>query len=507
MTSNGDKANYGDESAIAAFATTPGNSALTLIRCSGKDSIELASTVFTSAGTKSKPLAENTSLSNNTSLPNNTSPLKNASGNTVIHGWIVSKARESTVSEKIDDVLISVFRAPKSFTGEDSLDICCHGGSTAGKAVMAALKIAGFRNALPGEFTFRAFMNGKLDLTKAESVMEIVSAKTETSRRHAVSRLSGSLHTEIDSIKKLLVEVLAAAEIYLDYSEDEISADAEEAEGKLPKKDIALEALTRLKKLSASWRLERVYQEGITLVIAGCPNSGKSSLFNTLLKEDRSIVTEVPGTTRDWIEAWVSVEGIPIRLIDTAGLRETGDSVEKIGVERSRKLLDESDIVLYLIDGTQGLTNEDKDFIANIGKCILVWNKRDIAPMPKSFNAAGQIPVCVSAKNSDGLAELYAAITLAVSRKVFSTNEVGITDLQLHEELSPAALGTERQKNLVDAACAALEEALALAENDEPLDLIAPLLKDAVNSLGEITGEVSTIDILQEMFSNFCVGK
>jgi tRNA modification GTPase len=486
MTNSGAKANYGDESPIAAFATTPGNSALTLIRCSGKGSIELTSSVFAAARTKNSPPQKDTS------------PLKEAQGNTVIHGWIVSKKNELADNERIDDALISVFRAPKSYTGEDSLDICCHGGTTAGKAVMTALKTAGFRDALPGEFTFRAFMNGKLDLTKAESVMELVSAKTETGRRHAVSRLSGSLHAEIDSIKKSLVEVLAAAEIYLDYSEDEISADEEEAAGKLPKKDTALEALTRLKKLSASWQLERIYQEGITVVIAGCPNSGKSSLFNALLKEDRSIVTEIPGTTRDWIEAWVSVEGIPIRLIDTAGLRETGDSVEKIGVERSRKLLDESDIVLYLIDGMRGgVTNEDKDFIAQIGKCIFVWNKSDIAPLPELLRIADQIPICVSAKTGGGLSELYAAITF----------EAGITDLQLHEEMSSAALGTVRQKNLVDAACAALEEAVTLSDNDEPLDLIAPLLKDAVNSLGEITGEVSTADLLEQMFSNFCVGK
>jgi tRNA modification GTPase len=485
MTNGSDKASYGDESPIAAFATTPGNSALTLIRCSGKGSIELASSVFSAARTK------------NNAPEKDTSPLKGAAGNTVIHGWIVSKTKEPAVSEKIDDALISVFRAPKSYTGEDSLDICCHGGTTAGKAVMDALKTAGFRDALPGEFTFRAFMNGKLDLTKAESVMELVCAKTETGRRHAVLRLSGSLHDEIDSIKKLLVEVLAATEIYLDYSEDEISADAEEAEGRLPKKDTALSTLTRLKKLSDSWQLERIFQEGITVVIAGCPNSGKSSLFNALLKEDRSIVTEIPGTTRDWIEAWVSVEGIPIRLIDTAGLRETGDSVEKIGVERSRKLLDESDIVLYLIDGTRGLTNEDKDFIAQIGKRIFVWNKSDITSMPGSFNVNGKIPICVSAKTGDGLAGLCAAITL----------EAGITDLQLHEEMSSATLGTVRQKNLVDATCASLEEALTLSDNDEPLDLIAPLLKDAVNSLGEITGEVSTADLLEKMFSSFCVGK
>jgi len=482
MTNSNNNATYGDESPIVAFATTPGNSALTLVRCSGKGSIELASSVFSAART-----------------------LTSARGNTVVHGWIVSAKEKAT--NKIDDVLISVFRAPKSYTGEDSLDICCHGGATAGIAVMEALKNAGFREALPGEFTFRAFMNGKLDLTKAESVMELVCAKTETSRRHAVSRLSGSLQTEIESIKNLLVEVLAAAEIFLDYSEDEISADAQEVEGKLPKKDIALSSLTRLKKLSDSWQIERIYQEGITLVIAGCPNSGKSSLFNALLKEDRSIVTEIPGTTRDWISAWVSIEGIPIQLIDTAGLRETGDSVEKIGVERSRKLLDESDIVLYLIDGAQGLTDEDKNFsLQNSGKCIFIWNKCDIAKPPQLLQISGQNPVCVSAKTGEGLPELYAAITSAISRQMLPDGTEA-ADLQLHSDMSSAALGTERQKKLVSAACTSLEEALALAENTEPLDIIAPLIKDAINSLGEITGEVSTADILEEMFSKFCVGK
>jgi tRNA modification GTPase len=325
-------ANYGGDEPITAFATAVGNSALTLIRCSGKGAIDLASSVF---------------------APER---LKDAEGNTVLHGWIVS------ANEKIDEVVVSVFRAPKSYTGADSLDICCHGGASAGKAVMDALKKAGFRDALPGEFTFRAFTNGKLDLTKAESVMELVSAKTDTSRRHAVARLCGSLETEIGEIRKLLVQVLSGAEIYLDYSEDEISADADEAEGKLPNQDTALDALARLKKLSASWRIERIFQEGVTVVIAGRPNSGKSSLFNALLKEDRSIVTEIPGTTRDWIEAYVSVEGIPVRLIDTAGLRESADSVEKIGVQRSRELLKEAELVLYLIDGAQGVTKEDTAF-------------------------------------------------------------------------------------------------------------------------------------------------
>jgi tRNA modification GTPase len=460
---------YGDDSPIAAFATTPGNSALTLIRCSGKSAIEIFSPVFSPER------------------------IKDAPGSTVVHGWIIISAN----SEKIDEVLVSVFRAPKSYTGEDSLDICCHGGPSAGKAVMDVLKRAGFRDALPGEFTFRAFMNGKLDLTRCEAVMELVSARTETGRSHAMSRLGGSLETEIGEIKKLLVEALCGAEIYLDYSEDEI--DAGEKVDRLPGQDIALTALERLKRLSASWQFERIYQEGITAVIAGRPNAGKSSLFNALLKEERSIVTEVPGTTRDWIEAWVSINGIPVRLIDTAGLRESADSVEKIGVERSRKILLEADIILYLIDGEIGITEEDKDFIAGADgaqACLLsVWNKADIAPA-QMLSLADKKPVSVSAKTCEGIADLCAAVASAVQ-----------DNLPVRQEQGNCAVGTTRQKNLVDAACCALEEALSLAQKEEPLDMIAPLLREAVNALGEITGEVSTADILEEMFSRFCVGK
>jgi len=502
-----DCVNYGDDAPIAAFATTPGNSALTLIRCSGNGSIEIAASVF--------------------SAPQR---IAAAQGNTVIHGWIVKAGnnKQLTVNSlnrtgngepvdggKIDEVLVSVFRAPKSYTGEDGLDICCHGGNAAGRAVMAALKTAGFRDALPGEFTFRAFMNGKLDLTRSESVMELVSAKTEEARSNAVTRLFGALESEINEIKKQLVEVLSGAEIYLDYSEDEISAGsdadaAEEIAGKLPGRDIAQEALARLKKLAASWQIQRIYQEGITAVIAGRPNAGKSSLFNLLLKEDRSIVTDIPGTTRDWIEALVSIEGIPVRLIDTAGLRESADPVEKIGVERSRELLESADIVLYLIDGAEWCLSPpglSKRLDKPTGAChLFIWNKADIAPLPAQLPAAlscGLAPmICFSAKTGEGLAELHAAIALAI-REQMPSSDAG----SQAEDPRSAALGSQRQKTLVDAAAAALEEALALAERGEPLDLIAPLLREAVNSLGEITGEVSTADILEEMFSRFCVGK
>ncbi|MCL2067730.1 MAG: tRNA uridine-5-carboxymethylaminomethyl(34) synthesis GTPase MnmE [Treponema sp.] len=464
---------YGDDSPIIAFATPPGNSALTLIRCSGSTAVELAASAF--------------------SAPER---LKSSPGNTVVYGWIEKSG------EKIDEVLVSVFRSPKSYTGEDSLDISCHGGLIAGRAVMEALKACGFRDALPGEFTFRAFMNGKLDLTRSESVMELVSAKTDTGRRHAIGRLHGLLYDEINEIKKMLVEVLSGAEIYLDYSEDEISADADEIAGILPEQSKAQQALGRLKKLACSWQRQRIYQEGILAVIAGRPNAGKSSLFNLLLREERSIVTESPGTTRDWIEAWVSIGGIPVRLADTAGLRETLDPIEKLGVQRSREMLEEASIILYLIDGAEGITAEDRSFFTDNERqkkpVLILWNKSDIAPRNEPFPFSAYSPISVSAKTGDGLPELTKAITDAFGE--LPTEETANVS-------QAAALGTERQKNLVEAACAALEEALSLSEQNEPLDLIAPLLREAVNVLGEITGEVSTADILEEMFSRFCVGK
>jgi len=477
------KPSYGDDAPIAAFATAQGKSALTLIRCSGAGAIELGAAVF------SKPVK-----------------LKQSPGNSVIHGWICRGV------EKIDEVLISVFRSPRSFTGEDSLEISCHGGYGAGNAVMETLKAGGFREALPGEFSFRAFMNGKLDLTRSESLMELVSAKTDAGRSHAVQRLSGVLESEINSIKKTLVEVLAGAELYLDYSEDEISADTDEKAGILPGQERVCEALEQLQKLAAAWDRERIYQEGITAVIAGPPNAGKSSLFNILLKEERSIVTEIPGTTRDWIEAWISIEGIPVRLADTAGLRESSDPVEALGVERSRELLDSADLILYLIDGACGISEADRAFLAGYGltpenaaptraagtRPLLLWNKADLAPLPAQLAGSGAI--AVSAKTGEGITELSRAMAAAAQAQSDTTAGAAETP-------QSAALGSARQKNLVDAACAALEEALALTGRGEPLDLIAPLLRDAVNALGEITGEVTSADILEEMFSRFCVGK
>jgi tRNA modification GTPase len=483
---------YGGDEPIAAFATPLGESALTLIRCSGKNAVELAASVF------SRP-----------------QKLREAPANTVIHGWIVAGDR---AAEKIDEVLAAVYRAPKSYTGEDGLDISCHGGPAAGQGVMGALRAAGFRDALPGEFTLRAFLNGKLDLTQAESVMELVSARSDAGRRRAVGRLSGALEAEIRGVKTLLVEVLAGTELFLDYSEDELAVGGAEALGLLPERPRAEEALTRLENLAASWDMEQLCREGVLAVIAGRPNAGKSSLFNLLLKEERSIVTEIPGTTRDWIEGWLSLEGFPLRLMDTAGLRDRPgtDPVERIGMERSRELIEQADLILYVIDGAEGPDEGDRAFLETCGPggkgsggegpgkkppLIPIWNKADIAPpevLPGTELAAGQF-LAVSAKTGQGLPELIAALKTALA---------GIAG-DGREALSPGmpGIGTARQKELIDKARDAAAEALALSAQGEALDLIAPLIREAVNALGEITGEVSTAEILETMFSRFCVGK
>jgi tRNA modification GTPase len=457
---------YNDDAPIAAVATVSGESALAVIRTSGKDAVALLAEVF------SRP-----------------QKLREAPGNTIVYGWILEK------DAKIDEVLVSVYRSPRSYTGEDGADISCHGGTAAVRGIMRVLRKAGFRDALPGEFTFRAFMKGKLDLTKAESVMELVSAKTDRGRSHAVGRLSGGLEQEIQGAKTLLVQVLAGTELFLDYSEDEFSAP--EAEGRLPDRALAESALVRLRALADSYRMERLCHDGALAVIAGRPNAGKSSLFNLLLKEDRSIVTDIPGTTRDWIEAWISIDGIPIRLADTAGLRDAGDKVEQIGVARSRELLETADIALYLIDGTRGIAPEDAVFLQNQkNPTIAVWNKLDAAALPE--NGTDYPLLGISAKTGAGISELKAAL---VSR---------LTDCSKAPEgwgYSSVGIATERQKTLVDRATASLEETLTLADRGQPLDLIAPLLREAVNALGEITGEVSTADILEVMFSKFCVGK
>jgi tRNA modification GTPase len=319
MDTNG----YTPEEPVAAVATALAPAALGIIRTSGKNCIELVSRLF------SRPRA-----------------LLEAPGNTLVYGWIETPAPhdKSGKRNRIDEVIAGVYRTPKSFTGEDMVEISCHGGTAVVTAVYNLLLANGFRPAQKGEFTFRAYINGKTDLTKAEAVREIIDSRTDVSRGRAAGRLAGDLFDEINRIKKMIVDTLAAVEVEIEYPEDEETiADAFD-HTKLE------QAASALGTLADSWKSEKLYQDGARVVLCGKTNAGKSSLFNALLKEDRAIVSEIAGTTRDWLECWAGFDGIPVRLFDTAGLRETGDTIERNGVERTRDLSKDADVLLYLVD-------------------------------------------------------------------------------------------------------------------------------------------------------------
>ena len=315
---------YTPEEPISSIATALAPAALGIVRVSGKDCISLVSRVFSSP----KRLLE-------------------AAGNTIVYGWI--KDGDALV----DEVMVAVYRAPKSFTGEDMCEIFCHGGPAVVTAVQALMLKSGFRQAERGEYTFRAYINGKTDLTKAEAVKEIIDSHTDASRGRAAGRLAGSLYEEIDSIKKLIVDTLAAIEVEIEYPEDEETiADAFDSS------DIKA-ARDRLSELVDSWKGEKLYQDGARVVLCGRTNAGKSSLFNAILKEERAIVSDIEGTTRDFLESWASFDGIPVRLFDTAGLRDTEDVIEAQGVEITKNLSTDADVVLYLVDSNTGISEDD----------------------------------------------------------------------------------------------------------------------------------------------------
>lgn len=464
-----DNTSYTPEEPIVAIATAMAPSALGIIRTSGSKSLELLSKIF------SRPQA-----------------LMTSAGNSIIYGWIKDGEK------KIDEVLVSVFKAPKSFTGEDMAEISCHGGTAVISAIYNLLLKNGFRQAEPGEFTFRAYINGKSDLTKAEAIREIIESRTDFSRGRAAGRLAGSLYEEISSIKKLIIDTLAAIEVEIEYPEDEETiADAFNREG-------ILEAIERLKILCDSWKSEKLFQDGVRVVLCGKTNAGKSSLFNSLLKEERAIVSEIEGTTRDWIESWISIDGIPARIFDTAGLRVSDDYVEQVGVERTRDLSEDADVILYLQDSSQEINIEDLSFLKKFSvPVIFVWNKIDklksdlkptLCEQEKSVIPSLKNEVYVSAKNAFGIDELTRTLKNILTDGKDTTRQ-------------SAGLGSARQKIAVEQALECVEHSLVVADDNYTLDAVVQDLEDSLDFLGEITGEVTPDDVLESIFSNFCVGK
>ncbi len=457
------------EHPIAAPATSLAPSALSVIRCSGLGSIDLVGRLL---------------------VPSE--PILKSAGNTIHRGTLTAPSGES-----VDEVMVAVFRAPASYTGEDSLEISGHGSPAGVRRILAALYEVGFRPAAPGEFTRRAFLNGKLDLTRAEAINDLVNSQTLEAHRLALDRLSGSVQSAVAGIRSELISILAKVAIQLDYPEEDT--------GDVVLDNKVLEdCASRVQSLAETYKRGRLVQEGVSVALAGRTNAGKSSLFNALLRQDRSIVSDLPGTPRDYLEATLDIGGMPVRLFDTAGLRPSGEPIEEEGIRRTRTVVAASDLVLYVLDATEGVSIEDDQRMAEIElqtPVIAIWNKTDLT---SAVPPARCVPV--SALTGDGVAALDDRIAAAVSgedQQGLTTRHGPVTD----STNSGAVIDSVRQYDLLRRTLESLEHTRVSLGRDMPADVIAVDLQDAINSIGEITGEVVTDEILDAMFGEFCVGK
>ncbi len=442
------------EECIFALATPWGESAIAVIRLSGKNTFAKLSKIF--EGRKN---------------------LNSYKSHTINFGTITDKIYE------IDKVLIAVYKAPNSYTGEDSAEIFCHGGLAIIQSILNLLSNSGFRSANPGEFTQRAFLNGKMDLTRAEAVNEIIRSKTDKARSLALNRLSGIIKDRIDKIKNRILQISASIEVHLDYPDEEL-------EDNLINPDYVDNIINELDKLNKTYRTGRIFQEGISIAIAGKTNAGKSTLFNLLLKEDRAIVSDIHGTTRDYLEGLIAIRGIPIRLFDTAGLRKAEDNIEKQGIKRTEEIIANAALVIFVLDAADKPKElELPDKYKENSNVITVINKIDIADCsyPDNF-------ICISAKTGEGLEKLNEEIYI----RIMDTGSV---------ETGEPVIDSLRQKNLIEKCCRSITNYKNGRKKNMPLDVLAVDIKDALDALGEITGEITTMDILETIFNNFCVGK
>ena len=451
-------------STIVAISTAPGIGGIGIIRMSGEKSFEILEKIFV---TNDKPI----------------------SGYTMKYGKIID---EKNVI--IDEVLVSYFIAPNSYTRENVCEINSHGGMVVMKKILELCLKNGAVLAEPGEFTKRAFLNGRIDLSQAEAVIDIINSKTDREAKASINQLEGNLSLEIKEIRKDLISMMADIEASIDYPEYDVE---EVTTNKV--KEVLLKQKDRLKKLEKSFDNGKILKDGINTAIIGRPNAGKSSLLNILLNEERAIVTSVEGTTRDTIEEYISINGIPLKIIDTAGIREASDEVEKIGVEKAKKIAKESDLIIGIFDISRKMNKEDYEIldILKNKNSIIVLNKIDLdennADLEK-IKEVGKPVVQISTKTREGIDNLYKEIeNLIETKEISSDNEIIVTNT--------------RHKSLITKAIISVDKSLETIENKMPIDIIVVYVKDILENLGEITGETVTEDIIKEIFSKFCLGK
>ena len=453
---------------IAAIGTALSNSGISIIRISGKDSLNIIRKIF---------------VSNSKIMPNN-----------IIYGKIVENGKV------VDTVLVSYFKNPKSYTGEDVCEINCHGGVQITREILQLVLTNGARLAEPGEFSKRAFLNGKMDLTKAEAVINLINSKNTTQARIAANNLEGDLYKKIKEVREELIELMAHIEVSVDYPEydyDEVEND--NVISLLNKKII------KINNILSTYEQGKYIKDGVNVVILGKPNVGKSSLLNTLSRSQKAIVTEIPGTTRDVIEERINIGNIILNLSDTAGIRKTDDFVEKIGVKRSIEKIDEADLVIYLLNVESDIDDEDKEILSKIQnkgiKLVTVINKIDKGQKLKFDGILDELKrfginevIKMSVLNNEGIDELKNKI-----EEIFNTN-----DLDFENEL---IITNERHRDLLNKSKEYLEIAKKEIEDNEPIDIVSIVIKNATKSLGEIIGADVNQDIVNKIFEKFCLGK
>ena len=456
------------ETTIAAISTAMSESGIGIIRVSGPEAVEIVSRIYRSKGGKKD--------------------INKVPTHTIHYGYIYDG------EELIDEVLVMVMRAPRTFTGEDTVEIDCHGGVYAMKRVLETVLKNGGKTASPGEFTKRAFLNGKMDLSQAEAVMDVIQAKNEYALKSSVEQLKGSVQKAVKDIRKDLIYHIAYIESALDDPEH-ISLEGY-AQELLEIVEKAQEEIAHLLKSASNGK---IIKEGIRTVILGKPNAGKSSLLNVLVGENRAIVTDIEGTTRDILEEYINLHGISLRMIDTAGIRETEDVVEKIGVNRARDMAKEADLILYVVDSSRPLDENDEEIISMLDsrKAIVLYNKTDLEPkvdMATLKNRVNRPVISVSAKEETGIRELEKEIkNMFFSGEISFNDEVYITNARHKEALMEAADSLGLVKNSI--------------EMDMPEDFFSIDLMNAYESLGRIIGESVGEDLVNEIFSKFCMGK